>query len=171
VGCVLAMGLLIPGLVQAEAQAVSPVPKLDLKRFSGAWYEMALYPNKKEKKCVSDGVVLYALGDKPGRLQVVTSCMLKGGATDVRNANGKLADKSGDGKLKVSYLWPFSTKYWVLATGPEYEWVVVGSPDHKLLWILSRTAVMKAETMDEAKAKAGAMGFDTAKLVVSGHHR
>lgn len=153
-----------------RAQTVSVVPKLDLDRLTGAWYEVARYPNKREKHCVDQPMVLIAGGNKLNQLQLVNTCKTKNGDTDVRNGKGKQQDKSGDGKLKVSYLWPlwlFSTKYWVLALGPDYAWALVGSPNHKSLWVLSRTTSMRPEVLAEIEAKATAEGFDTAKLAVT----
>lgn len=159
------LGLLLPAAGMAAGQVVSAVPRLDLNRYMGAWYEVARYPDKREKRCVSDAAVLYAPGDKPHRFSVVTSCRIQGDNPDAWNASGKM-DKSGDGRLTESFLWPFYAKYWVLAVGPAYEWALVGSPNHKTLWVLSRTAVMKPEVLAEVEAKAGAEGFDPAKLVM-----
>jgi len=159
-----AMGLGLAGL--AGGQTVAAVPALDLNRYTGTWYEVARYPNKAEKHCVSDAVMLYALADKAKKFQVVSSCATKDGYRNVRNGNGKRADKSEDGRLKVSYSWPFSSKYWVLAIDPEYsEWALVGNPNRKTLWVLSRTGAMRPEVLAEVEAKASAEGFDAAKLV------
>ncbi len=151
----------------ASAQNAVAVPQLDFMRFSGTWYEVARLPTKAEKKCSGMPLALYARGDKADHLQVVNSCPAKDGSTEIRNANGKYADKAGDGKLKVTYLFPFATKQWVLATAPDYDWALVGSPNHKTLWVLSRTAAIKPEDLAEAKAKASAQGFDTAKLIIA----
>jgi len=158
-------GALLLGVSSAWGQSAAPVAKLELKQLTGAWYEIAHLPVKQEKHCVADGRLLYALGDKPGRFQMVSSCRMKDGYIDVRNSNGRVADKSGDGKLKVATLWPLSRKYWVLALGPENGWALVGTPNHKSLWILSRTE-MKPELLDQVKSKASSEGYDLGKLIV-----
>ena len=161
--------ILSPLLIQtAVAQTVTAVPKVDPDRFLGAWYEIARFPNKVEKPCVSDGMVLYAQGDKPRHFQMVTSCLIKGASPNAWDANG-IIDKAGDGQVKISYIWPFSSKYWVLAIGPAYEWTLMGSPNHKTLWVLSRTASMAPEVLAEIKARAAAQGFDMGKLVTISH--
>lgn len=147
-------------------QTVTAVPKLDLNRYMGSWYEIARLPDKKEKQCVGGALVLYAAGEKAGRFQVVSSCQTKGNNVEARNASGKVADKAGDGQLKISYLWPFSQKYWVLAVGPEYEWALVGSPDHKTLWILSRTEKMAPEVLLDLEGRAATAGFNRSKIVM-----
>jgi apolipoprotein D and lipocalin family protein len=165
--CLMMACVLLVGAREVRGQSVTAVPQFDLNRFTGTWYEMARLPNGREKECVSDVFELIALGDKPHTFQVVLSCMTKGGYTDARNANGKPQDKkSPDGRLKVSYLWPFSSKYWVLALGPKYEWALVGNPNHKELWLLSRTKTMMPEVLAEVEAKAAAEGFPVGKMVV-----
>ena len=158
-GCLLGMS------GAAGGQTATAVPQLDLNRYMGSWYMVARLPDKREKACIGGALVLYAAGEKAGRFQMVTSCQTKGNNVDAHNASGKVADKLGDGKLKVSYLWPFTHKYWVLAVGPAYEWALVGNPNHKELWVLSRTEVMKPEVLEEVEGKASAEGFDRGKLV------
>jgi apolipoprotein D and lipocalin family protein len=147
----------------AIAESPTAVPTLDLNKYMGTWYEIARYPVAPEKRCVSDAMVLYALGDKKNTFQVVTSCKLKDGNTDSWNANGKTS-KTADGRLKLSHLLIFSKKYWVLALAPDSTWALVGSPNRKSLWILSRTTALKPETLTDIQSKAAAMGFNTAKL-------
>ena len=153
-----------PAAAQPSAQTVTAVPKFDLDHYLGVWYEIARFPNKVEKPCVSDGMVLYAAGDRPKRFQMVTSCLLKGANPEAWDANGKL-DQANDGQLKITYIWPFSQKYWVLATGPADEWALVGGPNHKSLWILSRTHSLSPDLLGEIKQRAAAQGFDLGKLV------
>ncbi len=159
------VGCLLPAMGVARGQSVSAVPKLDLNRYVGVWYEIARLPVKAEKKCADNGMVLYALGDKAGTFQLGTSCQLKNGSAQDLNQTGKL-DKNCDGELKLSYFYFFSKKYWVLALGPTYDWALVGTPNHKSLWVLSRTAVLAPEVLTEIEAKATAEGYPTAKLAI-----
>ena len=157
--------LLLGGKAQgAAAQTVTAVPKLDLNKFMGTWYELARLPNRTEKKCVANVKVLYALGDKKGTFQMGTSCDLKDGTPDEYDGTGKM-DKAGDGRLKLSRLVLLSTPYWVLATGPAYEWALIGSPKHKTLWILSRTPTLDPAVMAQLKSTATAQGFDLTRLI------
>ena len=159
-GCMLLLG--VPAL---RAQAVTAVPTLDLSRYLGTWYELARLPIKAEKNCERDGFVLLAQGEKAGQTQVVTVCRTKKGNLDSRNLTLKRKKNTGDGQLLVSYLFLLSHKRWVLALGTNYEWALVGSPDHKTLWIYSRTKEMEPAVLAQIEAKAAAEGFATDKLV------
>jgi apolipoprotein D and lipocalin family protein len=149
----------------ASAQTVTAVPKLDVDRFTGSWYEIARLPVKREKSCVSDVVQLFAQGDKNSQLQSVGSCKTSKGYTNVWNATETAQDKIGDGKYKVTFVWPFSAMDWVLATGPDYDWALVGNPNHKELWIFSRTPAMSPDVLAAIKSQAVAQGFSAAKLI------
>lgn len=157
-------GMMISGAQAARAQTVTPVPKLDLNRYTGVWYEITRFPPKAEKKCLNDGMVLYALGEKPGHLQMSTTCQLENGSPDSWGNTGKM-DKAGDGRLKLGRFWPFTHKYWVLAAGTGYEWALVGTPNHKSLWVLSRTRTLSSDVLSSIEAQARAQGFNTDKLV------
>ncbi len=157
----LLLALAVPA---AFGQHVTPVPKLDLNRFTGVWYEIAEYPPKPKKQCLGGTKVLYALGDKPNTFQMGTFCHLRNGKPGDTNATGKM-DKQGDGALKLNHLVLFHTKYWVLATGPDYDWALIANPNRKSLWVLSRTAEMAPETLTQIEGLATAQGLNTAKLV------
>lgn len=151
--------------VGARGQSVIPLQKLDLKKFTGTWYEVALLPDKKQKTCVADAVVLFSEKNKPRQFELVNSCLMKNGFSNVRNGDGK-QDKQEDGKLKVIYLWPFSVKHWVLAADPDYQWALVGTPNHKNLYVLTKDKTPSDALMAELKAKASAQGFDVGKLIM-----
>jgi len=143
---------------RAAAQSATAVPKLDPDRLIATYYEIARYPIRREKPCLGNGMVLYALGDKKNSLQIVTTCLVKDDNSGWWNSAGKF-DKSGDGKIKLSWIWPFTHKYWVLGLAPDYTWALVGTPNHKSLWILS-----------EIESKAAAQGFNPAKLIKIPQH-
>ncbi|GAC1414456.1 MAG: lipocalin family protein [Acidobacteriaceae bacterium] len=163
------IGCAMPFSGVLHAQSATAVPKLDLDRFVAPWYEIMRSPIHREKACLGDQVVLYALGDKKNSFQRVTSCRIKGDNSQSWNATGKL-DEHGSGTLKIRTIWPFSSSYWVLATGPAYEWMLVGTPNHRTMWILSKTPVLPPEMLADAQAKAAAGGFNTSKLVKIEQH-
>ena len=75
--------------------------------------------------------------------------------------------KSADGtKLKVRFapaalsFLPFVWgDYWVLGLADDYSWAVVGSPDRKYLWVLSRTPTLPDDVYAHAIESARTNGF------------
>ena len=121
-------------------------------------------PTKAEKQCTANLDILYAVGDGAHAFQTGTFCQVKNGNAQEWNGTGK-TDKAGTGKWKLRRFLFFSSPYWVLAVGPEYRWALVGTPNHKKLWVLSKGAVMAPELLAEIEKQAAAQGYDLAKLV------
>ena len=157
------LGVVLAAAQPTMAQKVAAVPKLDLGRLTGTWYEVARYPTKFEKRCAGQATVLLAESDKPRSVQIGTFCPGTNGTPQENSSTGK-ANKAGDGRLTLGFLWPFTTKYWVLALGPEYSWALVGQPNRKALSVLSRTPTLAPATLADAEQQAAAQGFKTDKL-------
>lgn len=153
----------------AAAQPAHAVPQLDTHRFMTTWYEIARFPVRAERRCLGDAMMLFAPGDKRNTLQLVTSCSIANGNSESWNAHGKL-DASGGGKLTISRIWPFHANYWVLAIGPDYNWLLLGAPNHKQLWVLSKTTTLTDDILADIQSRAAAQGFSPAKLVKMPQH-
>ena len=75
-------------------------------------------------------------------------------------------------QLRVSFMpeflrWiPFTEgDYWVLKIDENYKHALVGTPDHKNLWLLARTSTIDPEIEREFLDYARAQGFDLAPLI------
>jgi apolipoprotein D and lipocalin family protein len=166
--------LLVGGAVLAAAAGayaladsrneLQTVTKIDLSRYVGRWYEIARYPNRFQKKCTGDTSATYSLLPE-GDVQVVNACKKQDGSLDEAKGKAKIVDKQSNAKLKVSFFWPFYGAYWIIGLDPEYRWAVVGHPDRKYLWILSRSPQMKDSDYDEALRVIRAKGYDESRLL------
>lgn len=154
----------------AKTKSVQVVPSVDLSRYTGKWYEIARLPNKFQQDCRGEVTATYSLV-REGRLKVVNECR-KGRRVGRAEGEARLRAKDGpNSKLKVRFApswlsWlPFVWgDYWIIELAPDYSYSVVGTPDRKYLWVLSRTAEMEAGTYQRVIEKAAAEGFDVSKL-------
>lgn len=144
---------------------LATVQEVDLERYSGTWYEIARLPNSFEKglKCVT---AHYSIKDN-GKVQVVNRGRKIDEPTSVSEAVGTAWRPNDEvqGKLKVRFFWPFSGKYWILHLDRQYRHALIGSPDRKYLWILSREKQMDAARYRELVEKAQSLEFDISKLI------
>jgi apolipoprotein D and lipocalin family protein len=142
IGWTFALALLAP---QARADAPLPtVAAVDLQRYAGAWYEIALLPNRFQRQCVADTQARYVLdGDK---VQVINRCRTADGSVDTAKGRAKTVEGSGNARLKVTFFWPFYGDYWVLDLDEGYQRVLIGTPSREYAWVLSRSP-----QMDEAQ--------------------
>jgi apolipoprotein D and lipocalin family protein len=146
----------------AEAP-LETVPKVDLSRYTGRWYEIARYPNRFERKCASDVTATYSLRSD-GKISVVNTCKTREGKLNQANGWAKVVDEKTGSKLKVTFFWPFFGDYWIIDLGSNYEYAVIGEPSRKYLWILSRTAKMDDKLYAEIAGRLTAKGYDASKL-------
>jgi len=162
-----AAGILICGgaaLSQTPAK-LEAVRGLDLNRYVGKWYEIAKYPNKFQKQCTGNTTATYSL--KPnGRIEVLNECMKRDGTKESAKGEAKFADKANNAKLKVRFapgvlsFLPFVwANYWVVALGPNYEYALIGEPDRKYFWILSRKPEMSDAEYQNLLRRAETLGF------------
>jgi len=147
----------------STAAALTTVPHLDLNRYVGEWHEIARYPNRFERHCVRNIKANYATRPD-GKISVVNSCVTPAGKTKKTTGFAKVIDKTTNAKLRVTFLWPFYGNYWVIDLDPEYEWVVVGEPTRKYLWILSRSPALDAKTYAKIAANLQTLGYDPERL-------
>jgi len=141
------------------------VPYVDLNRYTGIWYEIARYPHKFQTGCV-DSRATYAIRDD-GKLSVLNECYEESDNSKLRSAKGKawVVDTNTNAKLKVSFFWPFSGDYWIIDLGKVYEYAVIGHPERKYLWILSRTQVMDESVYEGILNRLKEQHYDISKLI------
>jgi apolipoprotein D and lipocalin family protein len=148
--------------VFAEAPPVQTVPAVDLARYAGKWYEIAAFPMFFQRRCVGDTTAEYALRPD-GDISVRNRCRTEDGF-DEATARAWAVEGGGNARLKVQFFWPFRADYWVIGLDAQYRWAVVGNPERKYLWILSRTPQLPRVELDAALESARAQGFDLAQL-------
>jgi apolipoprotein D and lipocalin family protein len=148
----------------ADAPPLEVVDSVDLDRYLGRWYEIASYPAWFQKNCTAV-TADYSLRED-GRIKVINSCR-KGtldGKAKQSTGRAKVVDPTTNAKLKVSFFGPFWGDYWIIDLDPDYQWAVVGVPNRKYLWILSRTPQMDAALYDEIIARLPARRYDPTRL-------
>jgi apolipoprotein D and lipocalin family protein len=152
----------------AEGEApMRVVPSVDLARYAGKWYEIARLPNWFQRDCAMDVTATYALRPD-GRITVVNECRTSRGKEKSAKGTARPAsDKGPNTKLKVTFFWPFSGNYWIIELDTDYRWAVVGEPDRKYLWILSRESQMDEALFRQIVERAQRQGYDVTPLIKS----
>ena len=160
--CVAATVLASFAILALADAPVASVPSVDLARYSGKWFEIASFPMFFQRNCVGDTTAEYAA--KPnGDISVHNRCRTSSGFDDA-TGNATRVEGFGNSRLKVSFFWPFKADYWVIGLDPSYRWAVVGNPNRKYLWVLSRTAQLPPALLEAALASARQQGFDLTQL-------
>jgi len=167
----IALILLLAGCATAPGpEAPRTVASVDLQRYSGRWHEVARLPQRFQDssslRCEEVTATYFPAAG--GGISVVNECVNGlDPARGVRSVRGEAyaVEGSDNARLRVSFFWPFYGDYWVLGLDPDYQWAVVGTPDRKNLWILSRSPTLPEPQMEQALAIARAQGFDLTRLI------
>jgi apolipoprotein D and lipocalin family protein len=138
------------------------VPHVELKKYLGKWYEIAHLPAKFEEGC-NETTATYTLL-KDGSISVLNQS-IKNGKIKQAKGKAKVVDKNSNAKLKVTFFWPFFGDYWIIKLGNDYDYSVVGTPNLKYLWILSRTPQMDDALYSQLIEYAKSKGFEVNKLI------
>jgi len=137
--------LCISALTGKTLPPLQTVPRVDMQRYMGTWYEIASFPQRFQKGCVATRAT-YSLRED-GMVDVLNECRRNSlnGAWRKVQGRARIVDGSTNSKLEVSFVgpllgdfWLFWGQYWILDLGKNYEYAVVGHPSRKYLWILSR---------------------------------
>jgi apolipoprotein D and lipocalin family protein len=145
----------------ASYPPLAVVDNVDLNRYLGKWYEIASLPVSQQEGC-SCTTAEYSLMED-GVIKVVNACKKKG-TVDMAEGKAFIVPNSGNAKLKVQFFWPFRGDYWIIELDKDYQYAVVGVPNRKYFWILSRTPEMSEATLEMLVDRVMAKGFDTSKM-------
>jgi apolipoprotein D and lipocalin family protein len=138
------------------------VPHVELEKYLGKWYEIAHLPAKFQEGC-NETTATYTLL-KDSSISVLNQS-IKDGKMKQAKGKAKIVDKNSNAKLKVTFFWPFYGDYWIIKLGNDYDYSVVGTPNRKYLWILSRTPQMDDKLYSQLIEYVGSKGFDVNKLI------
>jgi apolipoprotein D and lipocalin family protein len=160
---VLGLGLAASALVlHAHEKPLETVNYVDLKKYLGTWFEIAAFPQPFEKGCSCTSAT-YGLA-RDGSIIVKNRC-IKGTELKVTEGRATVTDKGVNSKLSVQFFWPFKGKYWIIDLAKDYSYAVVGHPNRKFLWILSRRPTLDDQTYNQLLVRAANKGFDIRQLV------
>ena len=150
-----------------------PVNSVDLGRYAGLWYEIAKIPNRFQRKCASGTTAQYTLRND-GRIDVINRCFKKNGKVIEAKGIARIVDPKTNAKLKVSFVRIFGINlfwgdYWIIGLEKEYRYALIGGPNHKYGWILSRQPKLSTEELDTIFAILSKQGYDPEKFEMTVH--
>jgi len=143
---------------------------VDLEKYAGTWYEQARLPNRFQADCVGEVRADYTL--KPdNRIEVVNQCKTRDGSVQLANGEGRLNSSFSPpdpARLEIRFAPKWTSwlpmvwgDYWIIRLADEYEHSLVGTPDRKFLWVLSRQQRADDASVQALLDYAATLGFAT----------
>lgn len=161
--------VLLPLLATAAGLLVScskvdqpTVSKLDAATYAGEWHEIGRLPNRFERDLVAATATYTARPD--GSLTVRNDGLKSSGKLSSIEGRATQPDPQDPGKLKVRFNpFPanlFAGDYWILKLNPASTRALVGSPNQKYLWFLSKDENSQKDDFAEELKTAGTLGYE-----------
>lgn len=146
-----------------------PVARVDFKKYAGTWYSLYSIPTLFDKGS-RETTTKYTLTAN-GNYDVLTTYK-KSDDEKVHSVTSKIFTREEESaKMKAQFIWPIKVDYWVIDLADDYSYVVVGHPDHKFLFIMSRTKSLPAKTYEAILGRCRTKGYDVSKLTSQMHSK
>ena len=152
-------------------QPLTVVTNLDPLRYAGEWFEIARLPNRFQQKCAGDVFARYTVRSAGG-FDVVNSCKEQNGEFTHAAGVARTVKGAPSSVLQVRFAPAFLSflpqvwgDYQVIALNDAHSYALVGTPDRKYLWVLSREPGMDPSLYERLLDIARSQGFDISQVV------
>jgi apolipoprotein D and lipocalin family protein len=137
---------------------------VDLPRYMGRWYVIAIIPYLLESKYVGSYTDWSLRED--GKIDDRYTAHAK--TFDASPANFHFVDSvvpgSGNGEWKVRIVWPIHVTQLTLYVDDDYRYTLLGLRDKSLGWIFARDPDVSDEVYRSLLARFDALGFDASRF-------
>ena len=165
---ILILILICTGCGGSNYPKLKTAPNLKLDAFMGTWHEVARLPLRFEDNCVATSFLFTR--EASDTIRVESFCWYRHINGPMRKgiSKGYVKDFKYPGELQVHFMGPISYPYVVYYIGGDHQFTMLGSPDRKYLWILSRELRPSKTDMAKLIHVAKENGFDTAAFIYPG---
>ena len=145
-----------------------PVEKVDLKRYAGVWYSQYSIPTMFDRG-TRETTARYTWSPK-GYYNSFTTYK-KPNSEEIYSTTSKIfpVSKTNNSQMKAQFIWPYKVDYWVIELADDYSYAVVGHPDTKFLFIMTRQKVMDKKLYQDIVERCKQKGYDVSKLISQNH--
>ncbi|WP_156979762.1 lipocalin family protein [Bacteriovorax sp. BAL6_X] len=149
------------------------VAYVDIDRFMGDWFVLAARGTFLEDG-QHNSIETYTWNEKEKRIDVkfVFNKYSFDGEKKVLRQKAWIENSQTNAHWKIQLFWPLKFDYLVIALDPNYEWVAIGVPDEKYLWIMSRkySKAHSSKIVANAIRELDSLGYSTRELILIPHH-
>ena len=142
------------------------VEKVDIQKFMGSWYVQAGRFTPFEKD-VFNGVEVYTWNASENRIDIGFTYNQGSFDGPVKSLpqKGWIYNETSNAHWKVSPLWPLKFNYLIIGLDTNYQWTVIGVPDQKYVWLMTREKQVSKELIDKVVSEIIAKGYNMDSLV------
>lgn len=157
--------LLLAPIAGCGSQPPVPrAPHVEVSRFMGPWYVIAVIPTRPERDAVNavetytlaaDGSIIthfrYRDGESPAKVKEI-------------HATGFVRPDTNNAVWGMQFIWPIKAQYVISWLDPSYQRVIVARDKRDYVWIMARTPTIDDKDYAALTARVAAMGYDLSRL-------
>jgi apolipoprotein D and lipocalin family protein len=146
-------------------EGIQPVTGFQADRYLGTWYEIARLDHSFERG-LTKATAEYSKREDGGIQVVNRGYDARRGKWREARAVARFSGPTDVASLKVTFFWPFSGAYHVIALDRDgYSYAMVTSSSRDYLWILARQKQLDPAVRAQLLSKAKSLGFRTEDLI------
>jgi len=142
--------------------------EIELQRFMGDWYVIGFIPIDLPFFSEADAHNAVESYELAGDGIIETTYTFREGSFDgperQLTPKGWVHDEKTHAEWRMQFVWPFRAAYLIVHVDPDYRNTIIGVPDRKYLWIMSRQPEIPSTEYDRLLRIAGGLGYDTASV-------
>ena len=162
VAILLYVSLLANSIMSLPASADTRIVKgFDIERYLGTWHEIARLPVFYQNGCKNSKAIYKRIDG--GNFSINNTCQKGDRLIEIRGTATQA--KPGHFKSEFKKFLTFRAEYLVHWVDPKYRTAVVGTPNGKRVWILSRTSKLSPLHQAEALKQLKKFGYADEKLI------
>ncbi len=146
------------------ATKINTVKQVDLPRFMGDWYVIAVIPTIIETESYN-AIENYELNSDG---TIATTFTFNKGATDgpvkTYRPKGFVRPNTGNAVWGMQFIWPIKAEYLITYLDPEYQRVIIARNARDYVWIMARTPQITDAQYKDMTDLITSYGYDISKL-------
>lgn len=143
---------------------IPPVAQVDLPKFMGDWYVLAVIPTMIETEAYN-AIENYRL-DSDGTIATTftfNKSSLDGEAKTYR-PRGFVVDGTGNALWGMQFIWPIKAEFIIAYLDAAYTQTIIARSARDYVWIMARTPTVSAAEYSKLTDIVANMGYDLSKL-------
>ena len=147
-----------------KMETLKTVEYVDIERFMGDWYVISNIPTFIEKRA-TNALESYRLNNK-GEIETTFTFYEDSpkGDKKIYKPKGFIKNNKTNAEWRMQFLWPFKMPYLIIDLDENYNYTVIGVPNRKYVWIMSRKPSLDSKTYNIIIDKLKQVGYDIKQI-------
>ena len=158
------IGWHLTGCAGTKMNEIATVKQVDLPRFMGDWYVIAVIPTAIETESYN-AIENYQLNSDG---TIATTFTFNKGASDgpvkTYHPKGFVKPNTGNAVWGMQFIWPIKAEYLITYLDPDYQRTIIARNARDYVWIMARTPQISDAQYKEMTDLITGYGYDISKL-------